>query len=170
MYHRRARYRAEFESRKNLALAADASRRVTMSALTNSIAHELGQPLGSMIQNAHALQMMVTANRASAGTIDEVLSEIRTQGLHATQIIDRQRTMLRSHQLDKKPTDLRDVIKESLALVAHDMRAREVEATVDLSPGRSVVSGDQVLLQQVLVNLMMNAMDAMSQTPPDRRR
>ena len=49
---------------------------------------------------------MVTANRASSDTIDEVLSEIRTQGLHATQIIDRQRTMLRSHQLDKKPTDL----------------------------------------------------------------
>ncbi len=165
LYQRRARHRAEFESRKNLALAADASRRATMSALTNSIAHELGQPLGSMIQNAHALQMMVTANRASADTIDEVLSEIRTQGLHATQIIDRQRTMLRSHQLDKKPTDLRDVINESLALVAHDMRARQVETTVNLSPRRSVIIGDQVLLQQVLVNLMMNAMDAMSQTP-----
>ena len=170
LYHRRARQRAEFESRKNLALAADASRRATMSALTNSIAHELGQPLGSMIQNAHALQMMVTANRASAETIDEVLSEIRAQGRHATQIIDRQRTMLRSRQIDKKPTDLHDVINESLALVAHDLRAREIETTVNLSPGRSVVSGDQVLLQQVLVNLVMNAMDAMSQTPQDRRR
>ena len=123
-----------------------------------------------MIQNAHALQMMVTANRASADTIDEVLSEIRTQGQHATQIIDRQRTMLRSHQMDKQPTDLRDVIKESLALVAHDLRAREIETAVNISPGRSMVSGDQVLLQQVLVNLMMNAMDAMSQTPPGRRR
>jgi len=169
LYQRRERQRAEFESRKYLALAADASRRATMSALTNSIAHELGQPLGSMIQNAHALQLMVTANRASSDIIDEVLTEIRTQGLQATQIIDRQRTMLRSHQLDKKPTDLHDVIKESLALVAHDMRARQVEATVKLSPEPPMVSGDQVLLQQVLVNLMMNAMDAMSETPPDRR-
>jgi C4-dicarboxylate-specific signal transduction histidine kinase len=122
-----------------------------------------------MIQNAHALQLMVTANRASSDTIDEVLSEIRTQGLHATQIIDRQRTMLRSHQLDKKPTDLHDVIRESLALVAHDMRAREVEATINLSTERSVVNGDQVLLQQVLVNLIMNAMDAMTETLPERR-
>ena len=169
LYQRRERQRAELESRKNLALAADASRRATMSALTNSIAHELGQPLGSMIQNAHALQMMVTANRASADTIDEVLSEIRTQGKHATQIIDRQRTMLRSHQMDKKPIDLRDVIRESLALVAPDMRVREVEAAVTLSPEPLVVSGDEVLLQQVLVNLVMNAMDAMSQTPPARR-
>ena len=78
--------------------------------------------------------------------------------------------MLRSHQLDKKPTDLRDVIRESVALVAPDMRARQVEAAFNLSPGPSVVVGDQVLLQQVLVNLMMNAIDAMSQTPPDRRR
>jgi len=140
-----------------------------MSALTNSIAHELGQPLGSMIQNAHALQLMVSANRASSDTIDEVLSEIRAQGLHATQIIDRQRTMLRSHQLDKQPTDLHDVIAESVALVAHDIRTRQVEATVNLSPQPSVVRGDQVLLQQVLVNLMMNAMDAMSGTSPERR-
>jgi len=169
LYQRRERQRAEFESRKNLALAADASRRATMSALTSSIAHELGQPLGSMIQNAHALQLMVTANRASPDTIDEVLSEIRAQGLHATQIIDRQRNMLRSHQLDKKATDLHDVIRESLALVAPDMRAREVEPAVILSPDPVVVSGDQVLLQQVLVNLMMNAMDAMSDTPPDHR-
>ena len=78
--------------------------------------------------------------------------------------------MLRSRQLDKKPIDLRDVIDESLALVAHDMEARQVEATVNLSSTPCVISGDQVLLQQVFVNLVMNAMDAMAGTPPPRRR
>ena len=78
--------------------------------------------------------------------------------------------MLRSHQLDKKPIDLHAVIDESLALVAHDMRARQIEATVDLSSNPCVINGDQVLLQQVLVNLVMNAMDAMAETPPARRR
>ena len=169
LYQRRARQRAEIESRRNLALAADASRRQTMSALTSSIAHELGQPLSSMMHNAQALQMMVTANRATPDTIGEILSDIQTQGVHATQIIDRHRTMLRSHQLDKKPIDLHAVINESLALVAHDMRARQVEATVNLSSNPCVISGDQVLLQQVLVNLVMNAMDAMAETPPARR-
>ena len=77
--------------------------------------------------------------------------------------------MLRSHQLDKKPIDLHAVINESLALVAHDMRARQIEATVDLSSTPCVINGDQVLLQQVLVNLVMNAMDAMAETPPARR-
>ena len=121
LYQRRARQRAESDSRRNLALAADASRRETMSALTNSIGHELGQPLGSIVSNAQALQMMVTANRATSETIGEILSDIQTQGVRATQIIDRHRTMLRSHQLDKKPIDLHAVIDETLALVAHDM-------------------------------------------------
>ena len=100
----------------------------------------------------------------------EILSDIETEGVHATQIIDRHRTMLRSHQLDKKPIDLHAVIDESLALVAHDMSARQVEATVNLSSNPCVINGDQVLLQQVLVNLVMNAMDAMAETPPARRR
>ena len=140
-----------------------------MSALTSSIAHELGQPLSSIMHNAQALQMMITANRATPDTIGEILSDIQSQGVRATQIIDRHRTMLRSHQLDKKPIDLHAVINESLALVAHDMRARQIEATVDLSSNPCVINGDQVLLQQVLVNLVMNAMDAMAETPPARR-
>ena len=123
-----------------------------------------------MMHNAQALQMMVTANRATSDTIGEILSDIQAQGVRATQIIDRHRTMLRSHQLDKKPIDLHAVINESLALVAHDMRARQIEATVNLSSNPCVINGDQVLLQQVLVNLVMNAMDAMAETPPARRR
>ena len=103
LYQRRERQRAELESRRNLALAADASRRATMSALTSSIGHELSQPLSAMMYNAHALQMMVTANRATSDTMGEILSDIQSQGVRATQIIDRHRTMLRSHQLEKRP-------------------------------------------------------------------
>ena len=105
VYQRRARQSAESDSRTNLALAADASRRETMSALTSSIGHELGQPLGSMMHNAQALQMMVNAKRATSDTIEEILSDIQAQGARATQIIDRHRTMLKSHQLVKKPID-----------------------------------------------------------------
>ena len=58
---------------------------------------------------------------------------------------------------------------ESLALVAHDMRARQIDATLNLSSNPCIITGDQVRLQQVLVNLVMNAMDAMAETPPARR-
>ena len=165
LYQRRARRRAETESRKNLALAADASRRQTMAALTSSIAHELGQPLSAMIHNAQALQMMVSANRAPSDTIAEILSDIQTQGVKATQIIDRHRTMLRSRQLDMKPIDLHAVIDESLALVDHELAVRQIDANIDLPSSPCIISGDPVLLQQVLVNLMINAMDAMAGTP-----
>ena len=169
LHQRRARRRAEVESRRNLALAADASRRQTMSALTSTIAHELGQPLSSMIHNAQAGRMLFAANRATPDAVSEILSDIESEGVQATQIIDRHRTMLRSHQLDKQPLDLHAVIHESLALVAHDMSARRIEATV-ICRQSGIVTGDQVLLQQVLVNLVMNAMDAMAETPPVRRR
>ena len=167
---RRARQRAESDSRRNLALAADASRRQTMSALTASIAHELGQPLSSMIHNAEALQAMVDADRATSDTTTEILTDIRTQGVQAAQIIERHRTMLRSHQLDRRPLDLHTVVRDSWALVAHDLKTRQIEADVNLSSHPCVVNGDPVLLQQVLVNLMMNAIDAMAGGPPARGR
>jgi C4-dicarboxylate-specific signal transduction histidine kinase len=119
--------------------------------------------------NAQALQMMVTTNRATSDTIGEILSDIQTQGVRATRIIDRHRTMLKSHQLDKKPIDLHAVIDETVALVAHDMTARQVSATVNQSSSPCVIDGDQVLLQQVFVNLVMNAIDAMADMPPGRR-
>ena len=121
------------------------------------------------MHNAQALQMMVTANRAAPDATGEILADIQAEAVLATQIIDRHRTMLRSRQLHKKPIDLHSVIDESLALVAHDMRARQIEATLDLSSTPCVIDGDQVLLEQVLVNLVRNAMDALAETPPARR-
>jgi len=169
LLERRARQRAELDSRRSLVLAADANRRETMSALTSSMAHELAQPLSSMIFNAQALREMATANRATPDTIVEILSDIQTEGVLATRINDRHRTMLRSRQLQKKPIDLPGVVSDSLALVDHDMKARQIDVTVALSSNPCVVSGDSVLLEQVLVNLVVNAMDAMAETPPDRR-
>jgi signal transduction histidine kinase len=170
LFERRARRRAEFDSRRNLSLAADTSRRETMSALTSSIAHQISQPLSSMIQNTEALQLMLAAKGATPETIGEILTDIHNEGLLASQIIDRQRAMLRNRQLERKPTDLQFVLDGSLALVAHELRARQVEAIVNIPSKPCVISGDEVLLQQVLVNLVMNAMDAMAETPPDRRR
>jgi signal transduction histidine kinase len=170
LYQRRARQRAESDSRRNLALAADASRRLTMAALTSSIAHELGQPLSSMIHNAQAGRMMLAADPSTPDVLGEIFSDIETEGVQATQIIDRHRTMLRGRQLDTKPVDLHAVIDDTLALVAHDMRARQVDAAVMLSSHPCIINGDHVLLQQVLVNLVLNAMDAMTETPPAHRR
>jgi signal transduction histidine kinase len=169
LYERRARRRAEIEARHNLSLIADANRRETMSALTTSIGHELAQPLSAILNNAQALQMMVTADGVRPDETGEILGDIKAEALLATQIIDRHRTMLRSRQLDLTLIDLHSVIHESLAIVAHDMQAREIEASVDLAPTPCVINGDAVLLEQAMLNLVRNAMDAMADTPPARR-
>jgi signal transduction histidine kinase len=170
LFQRRARRRAEVDSQRNLTLAADANRRLAMTALTGSIAHELSQPLNSILHNAQAGEMLVASNRATPESLTEILSEIRTADVQATQVVERHRTMLKNRELSPTPLDIRVVVSETLALVAHDTRAKRVEVDVALPAGACVVNGDQVLLQQVFVNLMMNAMDAMGETPPDRRR
>jgi signal transduction histidine kinase len=170
LYQRRARRKAEVESRRNLALAADANRRMTMSALTGSIAHEISQPLNAILHNAQAGEMMVTRNRATPDVLRGIFSDIRTADVQATQIIMRHRSMLKTHQVEQRPTDMRAVVQESVALVSHDTNAKRIELDVDLPADPCIVAGDQVLLQQVLVNLIMNGIEAMADTPPDRRR
>ena len=169
LFERRARRRAENESRRNLSLAADVSRRETMSTLTSSISHELGQPISAMILNTEALQTMLAGRGAAPESINEILADIHANGIRAAKIMDRNRSMLRSRQLQKKPVDLQSFINDALALVSHDIRARQIDVSFDMPPTRCVISGDPVLLQQVFVNLIMNAMDAMMETPPDRR-
>jgi C4-dicarboxylate-specific signal transduction histidine kinase len=170
LYQRRARQRAEVDSRRNLALAADASRRATMSALSGSIAHELSQPLNSILHNARAGEMLVTNNRARPDVLRGILSDIQSADIRATQILERHRSMLRSHHVDQQWIDMRLVVQETLALLSHHTNAKQIATDVDLPADACIVAGDQVLLQQVLVNLVMNAIEAMADTPPNRRR
>jgi signal transduction histidine kinase len=170
LFERRARRRAEFESRRNLGLASDVSRRETMSALTSSIAHELIQPISAMIHNAEALLLMTNTTGATPEDIHEILSDIQSGGVLATEIIERHRAMLRSRQMEKKTVELQSIVNATLTLMAHDLVARNVEVIVETSAGSCAVHADPVLLEQVFVNLLMNAMDAIGQRPQGGRR
>jgi len=170
LYERRGRRKAEIESRRSFALAAHVDRRSAMATLTGSIAHELSQPLSSILHNAEAAEMLVTSNRATVDELREILQDIRSEDARASQIVQRHRSMLRQHDLEKKPIDLHAVVRESLQLVAHDAAERHIQVEADLLDSPCIVVGDEILLQQVLVNLVLNAMDAMKNTPPGRRR
>jgi signal transduction histidine kinase len=169
LVERRARHKAESESRGNLALAADANRRETMSALTASMGHELAQPLSAVRNNAVALQQMVAADKVTPEETQEILADIQAGAVLAIQIFDRHRAMLRGHPLQKKPIDIHRVIEDSLALLTHDMSKRQIELTREKPSAPCVVDGDQVLLQQVFLNLLRNAMDALAEKPPQQR-
>jgi len=170
LYERRARRKAEVESRHSLALAAHADRRGAMTALTASISHELGQPLGSIRMNAGAGERLIADNRATPEDIRAILHDIVGAGDRAMQIIDRLRAMLKKREIEKHPVDVLAVVRESLAFVGHVADQRQVQIDCKLPFGPYMVHGDPVLLQQVIVNLLLNAFDAMADTPTLKRR
>jgi signal transduction histidine kinase len=170
LYERRARRTAEGDSRRSLSLAAHVDRRTAMSELTGSIVHELNQPLASILHNAEAAELLLTSNRGTVPVLLEILRDIRTEDGRASQIAQRHRAMLQKHEMEKRPIDIHAVVRESLALVAHDAEQRRVQIAAVLPSTSCIVAGDQILLQQVVVNLVLNAMDAMAETPPAQRR
>jgi C4-dicarboxylate-specific signal transduction histidine kinase len=112
---------------------------------------------------------MINAGRATPANIAEILADIRADGILAGEIIERHRAMLRSRRIEKKQVDLQEVVSDTLALVAYDIREQQVDVSVNLLANSCRLHGDPVLLEQVLVNLVINAMDAMAATPTGRR-
>jgi signal transduction histidine kinase len=170
LYQRRAKRQAELQNRRQLAMTAHVERQLAMGTLTASIAHELNQPLGSILHNAQAAERLLATNRASPDQLREILGDIRSEDLRASQIIQRQRSMLKKRDFEQRPVDLNVVVRETLAIVGHDAATRDVRLDADLCDAPCAIIGDQILMQQVVLNLVLNAMDAMTQTPAGQRR
>jgi signal transduction histidine kinase len=170
LYERRARLRAEVDSKRHLAVAAHAHRLAEMTTLTASIGHELSQPLGSIRMNTDTADRLISSNRATPEGLQEILREIGREDARAMEIIERLRAMSKKQEIGKRPVDMCAVVRSSLALVAHDAVARQVHTASHLPSSPYLVLGDPVLLQQVIVNLVLNAFDAMADTPTGQRR
>jgi C4-dicarboxylate-specific signal transduction histidine kinase len=171
LYEHRERHKAETDSRRSLAMAAHADRAVMMMAMTGSIGHELSQPLGSIRVNADTADQLIASNRATPEELRDILHDIGREDERATRIVDRVRAMLKKQDIDKRPLDVFAVARESVAFVAHEAAARRVQIDCRLPAAPCFVLGDEVMLQQVVVNLLLNAFDAMADadTPTDRR-
>ena len=148
---------------------AHLSRVATLSALSGSLAHELGQPLGSILSNAQAGQRFLSQDPPDLGEIRAIFADIVSADRRAGAIIERQRTMLRRGEVALQPVSVNESLEELLRLTRSDLMTRGVSVSNltsgDLPPART----DRVQLQQVLLNLIVNACDAMAANPPDRR-
>ena len=147
--------------RQAQAQLAHVTRVTTLGEVTGSIAHEVNQPLAAIVNNANACLGLLPSGRH----LDEVraaLADIVRDGDRASGIIERVRRLARRSAPEKVPLRLRDVVDDAIALAAAESATRQVairtEVAVDLPP----VLGDRVQLQQVLLNLLVNGMDAMS--------
>jgi C4-dicarboxylate-specific signal transduction histidine kinase len=170
LYERRARQRADVRTREQLTITAHLGRQLAMGEMASALAHELNQPLGTIRLSVAAAERLVSSGRGSPDELNEILREIDREDTRASQIIQRQRAMLQKRELERCRLDLNHVLRESLGIVAHEAELRRVRLDLQLSDTPCAVIGDQILLQQVIVNLLVNAMDAMAQTPAADRR
>lgn len=169
-FEHRRRQIAEVEVRRHLATMAHLNRRASMGELTASLAHELHQPLGAILRNSEAATLLLTSGTAPVNELREIVDDIRKEDKRATEIIRRMRAFLGRHDLHEEAVDLNDVARETVDLIGSDAVTRGVRIEIDTHRSPAAVSGDRVHLQQALLNLLLNGMEAMRQTAPEHRR
>jgi signal transduction histidine kinase len=134
-----------------------------LGELSASLAHELNQPLSAILNNTHVAQQLLEADVANVGELREILADIVADGQRAAKVISRLRALLKKGELEHGPLDLNDIVGELAELVRSDMVLRHASLTLDLAPDLPQVRGDRVQLQQVVLNIVLNGLEAMSE-------
>ena len=156
-----ARKQAEQEAQERHAELAHLSRVAMLGELSGSLAHELNQPLTAILSNAQAAQRFLALPQIDRAELEEILGDIVDADRHAGEVIHSLRLLLKKGEVQRQPLDVNDVVREVLKLVRSDLLNHQVASEMVLAPDLPTVRGDRVQLQQVLLNLVMNACDAM---------
>ncbi len=156
------RKRAEDQLRNTEAELAHVARITTMGELAASIAHEVNQPLGAIVGNADICRQWLDNAEPDLTLLREALDDIASDGQRASQIITRIRSLMKKHAPEKVPIDLSDVAREVLDLVGHEAQRKQITLVPELGSALPAVAADRVQLQQVLLNLVMNGIEAMN--------
>jgi PAS domain S-box-containing protein len=149
---------------------AQVSRQTAIAAMTASIAHEINQPLSAIVANAHAGLRWLAKPEANVEEVEAVLKRIVNDGHRVSDVIASTRAMFQKDQRERTPVDINALIGEVLALLRGDLESHRVLLQANLHDALPEVIAERVQLQQVLLNLMMNAVDAMSSVAIRERR
>ncbi|WP_368564699.1 sensor histidine kinase [Pseudoxanthomonas sp. UTMC 1351] len=139
---------------------AHASRLSIVGELTASIAHEINQPLGAILSNVDAGEILLDRADPPLDEIRHILADVRRDGLRASDVIRHVRTLVRKRELEMEKLDANAIAADVIALLEPEARRRRIPVASVLSPQHAYVRGDRAHLEQVLINLMLNAMDA----------
>jgi C4-dicarboxylate-specific signal transduction histidine kinase len=159
------RKRAE-EATKNL---AHAGRLALIGELTASIAHEVNQPLAAILSNAEAAELLLDSSPEQLGEVRQILSDIRSDDIRASEVIRRIRTFVQKRATERALLNLNDEITEVLVFLRAESSRRGITVELSLSESIPEMQGDKIQLQQVLVNLLLNSMEAMTDAAGARR-
>jgi C4-dicarboxylate-specific signal transduction histidine kinase len=148
---------------------ARASRLALAGELTGAIAHEINQPLGAILSNADAGDLLLNSGMDRREELRAVLADIRRDDLRASEVIQRLRDLLGKHVVERKELDLNEVVSDLESIMRAEARRRGVVLEIRRGPAGLAIVGDRVQIQQVLINLVLNAMDAVAEEPEVRR-
>jgi PAS domain S-box-containing protein len=164
------RKQAELDAARRRNEMAHLSRVTTLGELSGSLAHELNLPLGSILSNAQAAQRILANGDANLPEVREILGDIVSEDKRAAEVIRRLRLWLKKGEVQQHPVRINKVVQDVLKLIRSDLINQQVTVHTELARNLPTVTGDPVQLQQVLVNLMVNACDAMADcNAPERR-
>jgi C4-dicarboxylate-specific signal transduction histidine kinase len=141
----------------------------SLGELSGALAHELNQPLAAILANARAAQRIMTRHTPDLAELRVILEEIAVDDRRAGEVIGRLRTLLKKGQARPSPVDLNEVVDEVTGLLHSELIRRRVPVKTDLARSLPPVLGDRVELQQVILNLVGNACDAMVDSPAPQR-
>jgi C4-dicarboxylate-specific signal transduction histidine kinase len=160
----------ELEAAQHRNELAHLTRVNTLGELSGALAHELNQPLGIILSNAQAAQELLAQQPPDVAEVRDILSDIVAADRRAGDIIERLRHLLKRGEPSLRPLSLNDVIEDVLQLAQADLVGRGVAVVRELARELPPVVGDRVALQQLVLNLTLNAAEAMSANAPDARR
>jgi signal transduction histidine kinase len=170
LYEHRRRRRAEVDASARLNELAHVNRRATAGELSASIAHELNQPLGAALAHTEACELIVSRPSPDVELIKEILADIRHENQRAGEVIARLQRLLRKAQVQMDEFDLNAAVQDVLKFVAGQMRASEIGLTDLLAPEPLRIRGDWIQIQQVVLNLIVNSVDAIRDSGAGIRR
>ena len=161
--------RVELEARRNLEEIAHFNRVAAMGELTASLAHEINQPLAAILSNAQAATRFLSAPSPDLAAVRECLIDIVADDKRAGEIIRRLRALVKKGEFQATVVDLNDVVRDVIHLVGNDALLRQSSVSFEPASSLPPVLGDRVQLYQVVLNLVMNGLDAASERPPGDR-
>jgi PAS domain S-box-containing protein len=162
--------RAQNELQHTRLELAHVARITTMGELAASIAHEVNQPLGAIVGNADICRSWLQEKEVDLKLVAEALEDISSDGHRASQIISRIRSLVKKHAPEKSPLNLTDIAREVIGLIGHEAQRKQVTINSQLDKSLPAVEADRVQLQQVLLNLCINGIEAMHETDANERQ
>jgi signal transduction histidine kinase len=161
---------AEREATERRLALAHLSRVATVGELTATIVHEVGQPLGAIVLNAQVAQRLVYSTEMDVAELRSVVDDLLRDSQRAGGVIGQLRDLLRRNESSREQLDLRAVVQDALELARGELAKQKIELTLSMPDEQPIVLANRAQLQQVLLNLILNARDAINTASPIRRQ